>query len=67
MRRPGKNGSNEQHRLPWKGNACALDSDKDKDSPIAIGGEQKQEIMWMNMHHCILLPYFSLAKGLFLH
>src|SRR5947209_8674933 len=62
---PSKNGGNEQHTLAGKGNARTLDSDKDEDSPIAIGGEQMEKIMWMKRDHHIVLPFLPSQKAIF--
>jgi hypothetical protein len=44
MRHSGGNGSNEQHCFARKGDASALNSDKEQDCPIAIGGEKLREL-----------------------
>jgi hypothetical protein len=37
------NGSDEQHSLAWKRNACALDGNKEQDCPIAVSDDESDE------------------------
>jgi len=51
MRRPGSDGSHQQHGFAWEGNAGALDRHKEQQRPIAVRGEQMGQPRGVEVKH----------------
>ncbi len=61
VRRPGIDGSHQEHGLTRKRDAGALNGHKDQDRPIPIGGEQMHQVRCRDMKH--VLSAFSISDA----